>query len=214
MYVPKHFQQNSWSEIRKVIDEHSFATVVSCRDGVPVATHAPLRLVEPAPGTFVLQGHVARANPHWQVMANEAKTLVIFAGPHTYVSPRWYKHVNVPTWNYVAVHIYGKPRLVQDADELQTLMSGLVNRYEGHIEEERRYTVEGLPAGYLESQMRGIVGFEISVDEVQASFKLSQNRNQEDHDNVIVELRKSDDRDAQQIAQAMSCPHAGERTNG
>jgi len=214
MYVPKHFQQNSWPEIRKVIDDYSFATVVSCKDGVPVATHAPVRLVESAPGTFVLQGHVARANPHWQVMESEQKTLVIFAGPHSYVSPRWYNHVNVPTWNYIAVHVYGKPRLVRDADELRALMSGLVNRYEGHIEAERRYTVEGLPPGYLESQMRGIVGFEISVDEVQASFKLSQNRVQEDHDNVIVELRKSEDQDAQRIAQAMSCPYAGESKNG
>jgi transcriptional regulator len=214
MYVPKHFQQNSWPEIRKVIDDYSFATVVSCKDGVPVATHAPVRLVESTPGTFVLQGHVARPNPHWQVMESEQKTLVIFAGPHSYVSPRWYNHVNVPTWNYIAVHVYGKPRLVRDSGELQALMSGLVNRYEGHIEAERRYTVEGLPAGYLESQMRGIVGFEISVDEVQASFKLSQNRVQEDHDNVIVELRKSDDQDAQRIAQAMSCPYAGESKNG
>jgi len=208
MYVPKHFREDSWPEIRKIIDENSFATIVSCNAGVPVATHAPLRLVEPAPEKFVLQGHMARANPHWPVLENEARTLVIFAGPHSYVSPRWYNHVNVPTWNYIAVHVYGKPRLVGDSQELHELMKGLVNRYEGHVEAERRYTIEGLPQDYLESQMRAIVGFEISVDEVQASFKLSQNRNQEDHDNVIVELRKSNDQDAQRVAQAMSCPHA------
>jgi transcriptional regulator len=214
MYVPKHFQENSWPEIRKVIDENSFATVVSCNAGVPVATHAPLRLIEPASGTFVLQGHMARANPHWRVLEGEQKALVIFAGPHSYVSPRWYKHVNVPTWNYIAVHVYGKPRLVNDSEEMHALMKGLVNRYEGHVEAERRYTMEGLPPAYLESQLRGIVGFEISVDEVQASFKLSQNRNQQDHDNVIAELRKSDDQGSQQIAQAMSCPHARESNNG
>ncbi|MGA8151450.1 MAG: FMN-binding negative transcriptional regulator [Terriglobales bacterium] len=216
MYVPKHFREDSWNEIRKVIDQNSFATVVSCSAGVPVATHAPLRLVEPTPGKFALQGHFARANPHWRVLVNEQKALVIFAGPHSYVSPRWYRQLNVPTWNYVAVHVYGKPRLVSDPPELRELMTGLVNRYEGHVEAERRYTVEGLPPDYLESQMRGIVGFEISVDEVQASFKLSQNRTQEDHDNVIIELRKSDDQDAQRIAQAMSCPHArdGENKNG
>ena len=208
MYVPKHFQEDSWPEIRKIIDGNSFATIVSCNAGLPVATHAPLRLVEPAPEKFVLQGHMARANPHWPVLESEQKTLVIFAGPHSYVSPRWYKHVNVPTWNYIAVHVYGKPRLVSDSQQLHELMRGLVNRYEGHVEAERRYTIEGLPPDYLESQLRAIVGFEISVDEVQASFKLSQNRNQEDHDNVIVELRKSDDQDAQRIAQAMSCPHA------
>jgi len=214
MYIPSHFQENSWPEIRKVIDDHSFATVISCNAGVPVATHVPVRLVELASGKFVVQGHLARANPQWRVLENEAKTLVIFSGPHSYISPRWYKHVNVPTWNYIAVHVYGKPRLVADADELRELLKGLVNRYEGHVEAERRYTIEGLPPNYLEAQMRGIVGFEVSVDEVQASFKLSQNRTQEDHDNVIIELRKSDDQDARRIAQAMSCPHAGGSRNG
>jgi len=214
MYVPKHFQENSWPEIRKVIDNHSFATVISCNAGVPVATHVPVRLVELASERFVLQGHLARANPQWQLMENEPKTLVIFSGPHSYISPRWYKQVNVPTWNYIAVHVYGKPRLVNDADELRELLRGLVNRYEGRVEADRRYTIEGLPPNYLEAQMRGIVGFEVSVDEVQASFKLSQNRTLEDHDNVIIELRKSDDQDAQRIAQAMSCPHAGGSKNG
>ena len=214
MYIPKHFQENSWPEIRKVIDDHSFATVISCNAGVPVATHAPVRLIELASGKFMVQGHLARGNPQWRILENEAKTLVIFSGPHSYISPRWYKQVNVPTWNYIAVHVYGKPRLVTDADELRELLKGLVNRYEGHVEAERRYTIEGLPPNYLEAQMRGIVGFEISVDEVQASFKLSQNRTQEDHDNVIIELRKSDDPDAQRIAQAMSCPHAGGSKNG
>ena len=214
MYIPSHFQENSWPEIRKVIDDHSFATVISCNAGVPVATHVPVRLVELASGEFVVQGHLARANPQWRVMENEAKTLVIFSGPHSYISPRWYKQVNVPTWNYIAVHVYGKPRLVADADELRELLKGLVNCYEGQVEAERRYTIEGLPPNYLEAQMRGIVGFEVSVDEVQASFKLSQNRTQEDHDNVIIELRKSDDQDARRIAQAMSCPHAGGSRNG
>lgn len=95
MYVPKHFHEDSWPEIRKIIDENSFATVISCTAGMPVATHVPLRLVEPTPGKFVLQGHMARANPHWRVLENERKALVIFAGPHSYVSPRWYQQVNV-----------------------------------------------------------------------------------------------------------------------
>jgi len=214
MYVPSHFRPDSWPEIRKIVEDNSFATIVSCDAGRPVATHAPLRLIEPAAGTFLLQGHMARANPHWRVLEAEQKSLAIFAGPHTYVSPRWYKQLNVPTWNYIAVHIYGKPRLVTESDELRGLLTGLVHRYEGHVEAERRYTVEGLPPDYLDTQMRGIVGFEISVDEVQASFKLSQNRTQEDHDNVIVELRKSDDQDAQRIAQAMSCPYGTRSKHG
>jgi transcriptional regulator len=100
---------------------------------------------------------------------------------------------------------------------MHALMKGLVDRYEGHTEgdtatvkaTDKRYTLEGLPADFLESQMKGIVGFEILVDEVQASFKLSQNRDQKNYENVIAELRKSDDQKAQRVAEVMSnrrCP--------
>jgi transcriptional regulator len=204
LYVPKHFQETDWIEIRKVIEANSFATLVSCNGGIPTATHVPLRLVE-ADGHAKLQGHVSRANPHWRLLESGDKTLAIFAGPHSYVSPRWYDHVNVPTWNYIAIHVYGKPRLITDAAELRRVMEYLVDAYEGNTEAANRYTLESLPADYLKSQMNGIVGFEISVDEVQASFKLSQNRNVGDYDNVIAELNKSPDQNAQAVAEAMGC---------
>jgi transcriptional regulator len=223
MYIPKLFHESSWPEIRRVIVENSFATVVSCNVGVPTATHVPLRLVESVDGTAKLQGHMSRANQHWRLfeheglenegLQNEQRALVIFMGADAYVSPRWYDHVNVPTWNYIAVHVYGKPRLVTDAGEMRELMKGLVDRYEGNIEgdttADKRYTLEGLPPDFLASQMKGIVGFEISVDDVQASFKLSQNRDQKNYENVIAELRKSDDQQAQRVAGVMSnrrCP--------
>jgi len=178
------------------------------RAGVPTATHVPLRLVESANGTTKLQGHMSRANPHWRLFEQGGRSLVIFAGPHSYVSPRWYDHVNVPTWNYIAVHAYGKPRLVI-GEEMHELMKGLVDQYEGNAETGNRYSLEGLPADFLESQIKGIVGFEIVVDEIQASFKLSQNRDQKNYENVIAELSKSDDQNAQRVAHVMSerrCP--------
>lgn len=205
MYVPKHFEENDWHEIRKVIEQNNFATIVSCGTDGPAATHAPLRLVESSPGSSKLQGHFARANPHWRLFEQPQKTLVIFAGPHSYISPRWYDHVNVPTWNYIAIHIYGKPRLVTDANELHLLMKGLVDRYEGDVDSGNRYSIESLPTDYLESQMKAIVGFEISVDEVQASFKLSQNRSKKDYENVITQLNQSTDQSAQGVAKAMAC---------
>jgi transcriptional regulator len=204
MYVPKHFQENDWLEIRKVIEANSFATIVSCNDGVPTATHVPLRLLE-VDGQAKLQGHVSRANPHWRLLEAGERTLAIFAGPHSYVSPRWYDHVNVPTWNYIAVHVYGKARLVTDADEARLVMKDLVDQYEGATEAASRYSLESLPDAYRESQMKGIVAFEISVDEVQASFKLSQNRNAGDYDNVIAQLNKSPDQNAQAVADVMGC---------
>jgi transcriptional regulator len=213
MYIPRLFHETDWPVIKRVIDENSFATVISCDAGVPTATHVPLRLVEDPDGKVKLQGHMSRVNQHWRLFEREnehnQKSLVIFAGPNSYVSPRWYDHVNVPTWNYIAVHVYGKPRLVTAADEMHELMKGLVDRYEGDVEAGRRYTLDGLPADFLESQMKGIVGFEISVDEIQASFKLSQNRDQKNYENVVAELRKSTDQDAQNVAQIMStrrCP--------
>jgi transcriptional regulator len=211
MYIPKLFHESSWPEIRQVIEENSFATVISCNAGLPTATHVPLRLVEPASGAARLQGHMSRANPHWRLFEHEGQSLVIFAGANAYVSPRWYDHVNVPTWNYIAVHVYGRARLVTAAEEMHELIKGLVDRYEGNTDADSRYTVEGLPEDFLESQMKGIVGFEISIDEVQASFKLSQNRDQKNYENVITELEKSDDQKAQSVAQMMSkrrCPKA------
>ena len=205
MYVPKLFQEKDWQEIKRLIDQNSFATIVSCTAEGPMATHLPLRLVESGAEKWVLQGHVSRANPHWRVLERGERSLAIFAGPHAYVSPRWYDHVNVPTWNYAAVHVYGKARLVSDRGELHTLLKGLVDRYEGHVEEPGRYMIEKLPMDFLESQMNGIVGFEMSVDEIQASFKLSQNRNEASHTNVVAELSKSDDQDARGVAQLMTC---------
>lgn len=206
MYIPKLFHEGSWLEIKHIIEQNSFATVVTCSEGRPTATHVPLRFVEHG-GKGKLQGHMAKANPHWRILEQEQQSLAIFAGPNSYVSPRWYDHVNVPTWNYVAVHIYGKARLITDEQELHALMKGLVDRYEGDpmtpIEPDKRYTVEGLPPDFLESQMKGIVGFEISVDEVQASFKLSQNRDQKNYENVVAELRKSGDQQSQSVAQIM-----------
>jgi transcriptional regulator len=230
MYIPRLFHESNWPEIKKVIEENSFATVISCSAGEPAATHVPLRLIESADGTAKLQGHVSKANPHWRLFEQEGRTLAIFTGPHAYVSPRWYDHVNVPTWNYVAVHVYGKARVVKDAAEMREMVKGLVDRYEGrhegrheeqtegqseggatsqpddktNTEATRRYTLEGLPHDFLQSQMKGIVGFEISIDEVQASFKLSQNRDQKNYENVIAELRKRDDEKSQKVADLMS----------
>ena len=161
-------------------------------------------------GSIELLGHMARANPQWKHFQSEKKVTVIFHGPHTYVTPSWYiEKLNVPTWNYIAVHAYGKARVVSEAGEMRDLMRGLVDRYEGGTSGDDKYTLESLPAEFLESQMHGIVGVEILVDEIQASFKLSQNRDEKNYKNVIAELSKSDDQRAQAVARMMSdrrCP--------
>ncbi len=124
----------------------------------------------------------------------------MFQGPHAYISSSWYNHANVPTWNYLAVHVYGKIRLIE-GEELLNHLKNLVNTYEE--ERPNRVSVEGMNGAYLESQIRALVGFEIRITEVQASAKLSQNRDQTNFENIITELSKSDLDLDQKVAEEM-----------
>ncbi|MCG3119235.1 MAG: Protease synthase and sporulation protein PAI 2 [bacterium] len=204
MYLPKLYQVTDEAVIDKFIQQNSFATLVSCDRQTPVATHLPLELAQDASGAKFLHGHLARANKQWQTFDFDTEVLAIFSGPHTYVSARWYNHVNVPTWNYMVVHAYGRPRLVTDHDELYAMLKQLVDRYEAHAVTEKPYRLDTLPPDYIEKEMRGIVGFEIKVNRLEAKFKLSQNRHQQDYDHVIAELQKSGDSNARAVAGAMA----------
>ena len=204
MYIPKLYQVTDETVISKFIQQNSFATLVSCEQQTPVATHLPLELVQNANGEKFLNGHIARANKHWQTFNSANDVLAIFSGPHTYVSARWYNHLNVPTWNYMVVHAYGKPRLITDHNELYAMLEQLVDKYETNAVTDKPYKLETLPPEYVKREMRGIVGFEIKIERFEAKFKLSQNRQQRDYDNVIAELQKSDDSNALAVAQAMA----------
>lgn len=198
MYVPKRYELTDAAVIDQLIRENPFATLVSDASGVPTATHLPLQLFSDR-GRRTLQGHFARANNHWRSITPQIEVLAIFTGPHTYISPRWYGHVNVPTWNYIAIHCYGKMRLLEP-DELRAALHELVSFHEGSGSE---YCVETLPHDFLNAQMSAIVGFEIAVDRVEAAAKLSQNRNQQDFRNVIAELRARGDASSLAVAEAM-----------
>lgn len=203
MYVPKLYEVTDDAVITQFIEQHSFATLISCNQHSPVATHLPLEFAQNANGDKFLHGHLARANKQWQSFNSESEVLVIFSGPHAYVSARWYNHVNVPTWNYMVVHVYGKPRLVTDQDELHAMLKQLVDKYEANAITDKPYQLETLPPEYVAKEMRGIVGVEITIKRIEAKFKLSQNRRQPDYDNVIAELQKIGDNNALAISQAM-----------
>jgi transcriptional regulator len=162
-----------------------------------------LELVEGEHGERFLNGHFARANEQWRTFETGNEVLAIFAGPDTYVSARWYNHVNVPTWNYMVVHAYGKPRLVTNHDELYAMLKTMVDNYEANAVTAQPYKLENLPPDFVEKEMRGIVGFQIKISRLDAKFKLGQNRRQLDYDNVIAELQRSADRNSREIAQAM-----------
>ncbi len=133
MYLPKLYEVTDPAVINAFIETHDFAILVSAdENGLPVATHLPLELVVNEQGERYLYGHVARPNPQWRTLRPEQPVLAIFHGPHAYISPRWYDQPNVPTWNYLTVHVYGRPRLIEDSDELFGLLKRLVDRHEAN----------------------------------------------------------------------------------
>jgi transcriptional regulator len=129
MYIPRRYQEKDREKIFSFIRENSFAILVSLQDGLPVATHIPLLLEANHEGEDVLSGHISRGNDQKLSLMNGAKVLCIFPGPHSYVSPRWYTQLNVPTWNYIAVHIYGTLRIME-GEELRAALARLVDTYE------------------------------------------------------------------------------------
>lgn len=202
MYIPQRFLETDQEKIEQFIQQNSFAALIS-HDGTDlIATHLPLEF-ERENDTAYLRGHLARANRQWRTFNSTQNVLAIFNGPHAYVSARWYNHLNVPTWNYIAVHMYGKPRLITEHDELYAMLKRLVDKYEATAPLETRYRMENLPPDYVIKEMRGIVGIEIKIERIEAKAKLSQNRNEQDFDNVIAELEKSPDENARSLAAEM-----------
>jgi len=189
MYVNSINRWEDEPEIISFIQKNAFATLITQESGRPLATHLPFVLDQNESGKAIISGHIAKANAQWKTIPEQGEVLVMFQGPHAYISSSWYNHENVPTWNYLAVHVYGKIRLIE-GEELLNHLKKLVNTYEE--DRPNRVSVEGMSGAYLESQIRALVGFEIQITEVQASAKLSQNRDQTNFENIITELSKSD----------------------
>ncbi|RYF45341.1 MAG: FMN-binding negative transcriptional regulator, partial [Cytophagaceae bacterium] len=117
MYVPEHFQETDRDGLLQFIREHSFALLVLTNEaGVPIATHLPIELQVDADGIARLSGHISKANPQAKLLGGETSALAVFSGPHAYISSSWYDHVNVPTWNYLSVHVYGRTRVLNEEE--------------------------------------------------------------------------------------------------
>lgn len=200
MYIPKQFKIENWTEIEGFIRQHSFALLVSTQGTKPIASHIPIELEQNQAGEMVLRGHLAYANPQWKTFENNVEVLVIFQGNHTYISSSWYEKENVPTWNYTAVHIYGSIRILSE-DELKISIKNLVDKYE--VNSENPVRVEELSAKNFDSQLRAIIGFEVSIGNIEAKYKLSQNRNDKDYKNIIQELEKCPHENAHAVAHKM-----------
>ncbi|KPL58436.1 FMN-binding negative transcriptional regulator [Rossellomorea vietnamensis] len=197
MYTPKDFKITDESVALRVIEEHSFATLFSQHDGKPVATHLPLLLNKE--NTY-LYGHFARPNPQWKEIEQQT-VLVVFHGPHCYISPSWYESdQTVPTWNYVSVHVYGEVELIKDENELVDSLDELVSTFEAPGSS---YSLGDLDPALLTGMSRGVQGFKIKINQIEGKAKLSQNHSTERQERVIHQLEQKPTTDEQQIASWM-----------
>lgn len=189
MYLPRAFREDDLGTLHALMQQHSFATLVTQQDGGMEASHLPL-LLEPQEGPYgTLLGHMARANPQWQTFATHPEVLVIFQGPHAYVSPSWYTEaLSVPTWNYTAVHAYGRVRVMTQHDESYATLQKLVQYYEAGFAKPWPFT---LPDAYVHRMMQGIVCFAIAMTRLEGKYKLSQNRSLLDQQRVVAALQNS-----------------------
>lgn len=196
MYTPSHFAMNDQAEILAFIQANSFGILFAPLGGRPVATHLPF-LIDPEKGRLLT--HFARANPHWRELEG-AEVLIVFAGPHAYISPSWYvERQAVPTWNYVAVHVYGTCRLIQEGPELQALLAETVRYYEPESP-----LLADLEQEYYTKMAKGVVGVEIGISTIEGKAKLSQNRSPESIQGVIEGLRRTGDPQALAVADLMA----------
>jgi len=185
-YVPRHFRVDDPAALEAFVAANAFGTLVSAGAAGLSVSHLPFLPERGGEGRLRLLGHVARANAHWQELEGAGEVLVIFPGPHAYVSPSWYaNHPSVPTWNYAVVHARGRARLLPPE-----ALPGLLDRLSRAYEDARPspWRMADLPADYTARMLPAIVGFEVAVERLEGKFKLSQNRRPEDIDGVAAAL--------------------------
>jgi transcriptional regulator len=199
VYIPEFNRQEDRAATVAFMRANPFAILVSNADGVPFATHLPL-LIDEVGDQIIVQGHMARANAHWKSMKESEESLVIFHGPHAYISPSLYEiRESVPTWNYAAVHVYGQPRLFSDEEALKATLHRMITTFESS------YMAQWseLNEQYRSRMMKHIVGFEIRAQRLEAKFKLSQNRTKGEQARVIQCLNQSKNSNVSRVAELM-----------
>lgn len=199
MYIPHFNRVENPAITLDFIKAHPFAIIVSTDDHGPVATPVPLLVNEGEHG-LSLTGHFAKSNEHWSALERDQESLIIFHGPHAYISPRLYEiYESVPTWNYAMVQIYGKGRVLRDnADALQVL-----TRLISHFDPAFYARWVAFSQEYRDRMLRGIVAFEIKATRVETKFKLGQNRTATEQATLIQALENSCDSAARDLASLM-----------
>ena len=206
MYLPGHFAETRVPVLHAAMRRIAFGSLVTSAGGI-AASHVPM-LIDAAPEPYgTLEGHIARDNPQWRAGTGEA--LAIFLGPDTYVSPSWYpskaKHGRVvPTWNYVAIHAYGRVAFFDDRTRLEALVTRLTATHEAG--RPKPWATSDAPRDYLDQMLGAIIGFTLPIVRLEGKWKMSQNRPPEDRAGVVAALRAAGEED---IADLVEKPKSG-----
>lgn len=201
MYNPRSYRNESVSELHDFVRRYNFAALFTHKNGESFSTLLPFMIDAERGSLGTLVAHMARANPHWRAFDGAAPSLVVFTGPHAYISPAWYQEqVTVPTWNYTLVHAAGRVRLIEDPKEMRAMVLRLVAQHEAPLG--NPWDVRKAEAA-LETELEGIVGFEIPIERLEGKFKLNQNRSVADREGVVRALEKSAHPDEREIARLM-----------
>ena len=203
MYTPEGFKVSDLPTLHADMERWNFAALITPQsEGELQVTHLPLLLKRDSGRLGTLAGHVAKANPHWKAFGSGGESLAIFHGPHAYVSPRWYHtEVAVPTWNYVAVHACGTPRILGDAESMECHLLQLIGHHEGAGPDS--WQPDKLPRETFEALMKAVVCFEMPIARIEGKAKLSQNRPPDDVPGVIRGLQATDRTDNRELAELM-----------
>jgi transcriptional regulator len=202
VYIPEHFRNEDRATALAFMRANPFAILVSTTEQGPFATHVPV-VIREANDNLLIRGHVAKANPHWRYLQNDPACLMIFHGPHAYISPSNYDTREVvPTWNYGAVHIYGNATTYAEPEPLLNMLHDLIPTFDASYKQQW----DTLSEAYRQRMLSHIVGFEIAVTKLEAKFKLSQNRTRNEQQHVIDSLSGASDTAVSGTARLM-CEH-------
>jgi transcriptional regulator len=212
MYQPAHFREDRLDVQHRFIENNPLGHLVSSGASGLIANPLPFFVVAAASPLGTLRGHLARANPQWQELDSRQEALVIFQGINCYITPSWYETKQetgkvVPTWNYAAVHVYGKPRVIEDSGWIAAQVTELTRRQEAARTEP--WAVSDAPKLFIDAQIKAIVGIEIPIDRIEGKWKVSQNRPERDQKRVIEELRSAGSDTSRQMAELVTnrCAH-------
>lgn len=206
MYLPKHFAETDVDMLHALMCAYPLATVITHTADGPTADHLPLHLSAPCSRLGTLRGHIARANPLGDHDTSLMEVLVIFHGPHAYITPAWYPSKTatgmvVPTWNYVVVHAYGTLRIIDDADWLRTHLTALTTQHEAPLAQP--WLLEDAPHDFIQRMLQGVVGIEITITRLTGKWKTSQNQPVANQAGVIAGLQASESPHEKALLQAM-----------